>query len=139
VPGPGVGEAMLESSSILHAKQQRLAYLQSSGLLSDEQFEQQSASLRQAEADDSHDAVAPAGEDFYRLLRFQGLSVTSDAVVTFLWTAQSVQAAAMTLVQAGLRTGRSYVVSYLWDQYGGTPTRPDTARTIDFAYGGVER
>jgi hypothetical protein len=139
VPGPGVGDAVLERSSILHAKQQRLAYLRSSGQLSAEQFELQSASLRQAEADDSHDAVAPTGDDFYRLLRFQGLSVTSDAVVTFLWTAQSVQAAAMTLVQAGLRTGRSYVVSYLWDQYGGTPTRPDTARTVDFAYGGAER
>jgi hypothetical protein len=139
VPGPGAGEAVLERSSILHAKQERLEFLRSSGLLPDEQFELQSASLRQAEADDSHDAVVPAGDDFYRLLRFQGLSVTSDAVVTFLWTAQSVQAAAMTLVQAGLRTGRSYVVSYLWDQYGGTPTRPDTARTVDFAYGGAER
>jgi hypothetical protein len=139
VPGPGSGEAELERNSVLHQRQERLDYLRSSGLLSAEQFARESAMLRQADADDRHDAIDPGEVHFYRLLSLQGMSVTSDALVTFLWTAQSVQAAALTLLQASLRTGRSYVVGYLWDMYGGTPIRPDFARTVDFAYGGVDR
>lgn len=138
-PAPGAAAAALERNGIPHLRRQRLAYLQSVGLLSAEQFVQQSALLRQAEAADSHDAIDPANQDFDRTLSFQGLSVTSDAIVTFLWTAQSVQAAALTVLQASLRTGRSYVMAYFWDAYGGTPTRPDAARTVDFAYGGVDR
>ncbi|HEX3402946.1 MAG TPA: hypothetical protein VHT74_21730, partial [Acetobacteraceae bacterium] len=132
-------EASLDHASIMSLRQQRLAALRSSGLLSAAQADRQSALLRQAEADDSHDAIDPGADDFYRLLSYQGLSVTSDALVTFMWTAQSVQAAAVTLLQASLRTGRSYAVAYLWDWYGDTPTRPDIARTVDFAYGGVDR
>jgi hypothetical protein len=139
VPSPGADDAVLERASILHQRHERLAYLRSSGLLSAAQFARETAMLRQAEADDSHDSTDPAEAHFYRLLSFQGLSVTSDALVTFLWTAQSVQAAAVTLLQASLRTGRSYAVAYLWDLYGGSPTRPDFARTVDFAYGGVDR
>jgi len=139
VPAPGASEAVLENGSVMQQRQQRLAYLRSAGLLSDAQFTRQSALLRQAEAADSHDAVDPAAADFYRLLSFQGLSVTSDAIVTFLWTAQSLQAAALTALQAGLRTGRTYLFGYLWDGYAGTPTRPDAARTLDFAYGGDDR
>lgn len=139
LPAPGAADALLQRASILHQRQERLSHLRAAGVLSAEQFAEQSALLRQAEAADSHDAVDPAMEDFYRLLSFQGLSVTSDALVTFLWTAQSVQAAALTLLQASLRTGRSYFAAYLWDQYGSTPTRPDTARTVDFNYGGIDR
>ncbi len=139
LPAPGAADALLQRASILHQRQERLSHLRAAGVLSAEQFTEQSALLRQAEAADSHDAVDPAMEDFYRLLSFQGLSVTSDALVTFLWTAQSVQAAALTLLQASLRTGRSYFAAYLWDQYGSTPTRPDTARTVDFNYGGIDR
>jgi hypothetical protein len=139
VPGPGANEALLERSSVAHVRQQRLEYLRSAGVLSPEQFGQQMALLRQAEAANGHDAVDPASEGFYRVLSFQGLSVTSDAIVTFLWTAQSVQAAAVTLLQATLRSGRSYVTAYFWDRYGGTPTRTDAARVVDFAYGGVDR
>lgn len=138
-PAPGAAEASLDHASIMSLRQQRLAALRSSGLLSAAQADRQSALLRQAEADDSHDAIDPGADDFYRLLSYQGLSVTSDALVTFMWTAQSVQAAAVTLLQASLRTGRSYAVAYLWDWYGDTPTRPDIARTVDFAYGGVDR
>jgi hypothetical protein len=138
-PTPGAAEASLDHASIMSLRQQRLAALRSSGLLSAAQADRQSALLRQAEADDSHDAIDPGADDFYRLLSYQGLSVTSDALVTFMWTAQSVQAAAVTLLQASLRTGRSYAVAYLWDWYGDTPTRPDIARTVDFAYGGVDR
>jgi len=138
-PAPGAAEASLDHASIMSLRQQRLAALRSSGLLSAAQADRQSALLRQAEADDSHDAIDPGADDFYRLLSYQGLSVTSDALVTFMWTAQSVQAAAVTLLQASLRTGRSYAVAYLWDWYGDTPTRPDIARSVDFAYGGVDR
>lgn len=138
-PAPGAAEASLDHASIMSLRQRRLAALRSSGLLSAAQADRQSALLRQAEADDSHDAIDPGADDFYRLLSYQGLSVTSDALVTFMWTAQSVQAAAVTLLQASLRTGRSYAVAYLWDWYGDTPTRPDIARTVDFAYGGVDR
>jgi len=138
-PAPGAAEASLDRASIMSLRQRRLAALRSSGLLSAAQADRQSALLRQAEADDSHDAIDPGADDFYRLLSYQGLSVTSDALVTFMWTAQSVQAAAVTLLQASLRTGRSYAVAYLWDWYGDTPTRPDIARTVDFAYGGVDR
>jgi hypothetical protein len=138
-PTPGAAEASLDYASIMSLRQRRLAALRSSGLLSAAQADRQSALLRQAEADDSHDAIDPGADDFYRLLSYQGLSVTSDALVTFMWTAQSVQAAAVTLLQASLRTGRSYAVAYLWDWYGDTPTRPDIARTVDFAYGGVDR
>ena len=139
VPAPGADEAVLDRSSILHLRQRRLEYLRSTGLLSTAQFDQQSALLHQADAADSHDAIDPSTESFYRLLSLQGLSVTSDAIVTFLWTAQSVQAAAVTLLQASLRTGRGYAMAYFWELYGGTPTRPDSARTVDFAYGGIDR
>lgn len=135
-PAPGAADAVLNRDGMLAAKQQALVSLQSSGLLSAEQVEQQSALLRQADAYDSHDAVDPGTIQFYRLLSYQGLSVTSDALVTFLWTAQSVQAAAVTLLQASVRTGRSYAMAYLWDWYGSAPTRPDIARTVDFSYGG---
>jgi hypothetical protein len=139
VPGPDAAAAVLERSSILHQRQQRLAYLRSSGLLSTEQFNRESTMLREADADDRHDAIDPGEAHFYRLLSLQGMSVTSDALVTFLWTAQSVQAAALTAMQAGFRAGRGYVVAYLWDLYGGAPTRPDFARTVDFAYGSADR
>jgi hypothetical protein len=139
VPSPGAGDAVLERNSILHQRQEQLGYLRSSGLLSADQFDREAAMLRQADADDSHDSVDPAQVHFYQLLSYQGMSITSDALVTFLWTAQSVQAAALTLLQASLRTGRSYVVAYMWDLYGGAPTRPDIARTVDFAYGGINR
>jgi hypothetical protein len=139
IPGPDASAAVLERSTIQHQRQERIAYLRSSGLLSAEQFDREMAMLREAEADDRHDAIDPGEAHFYRLLSLQGMSVTSDALVTFLWTAQSVQAAALTMMQAGFRAGRSYVASYLWDLYGGAPTRPDFARTVDFAYGGADR
>lgn len=139
VPGPDVAAANLERSSILHQRQERLAYLRSAGLLSAEQFDRESAMLREADADDRHDATDPREAHFYRLLSLQGMSVTSDALVTFLWTAQSVQAAALTMMQAGFRAARGYAASYLWDLYGGAPKRPDFARTVDFAYGSADR
>jgi hypothetical protein len=131
LPSPGANDATLEQNSMAQRRQARLDALRSAGVLSSEQYARQSALLRQEEAG----VVDPATHEFYRLLSFQGLSITSDALVTFLWTAQSVQAAALTLLQAGLRTGRSYVGAYLWDWYGGAPMRPDVARVVDFAYG----
>ncbi len=136
VPAPGADEATLEQANMLHGRQQRLDYLRSAGMLSADDYTAEVALLRREAAGQT--TSDPGTDGLYRLLSYQGLSVTSDALVTFLWTAQSVQAAALTLLQAGARTGRSYLVSYLWGQYGSAATRPDVARTVDFAYGGFE-
>jgi hypothetical protein len=138
-PMPGVDDSTLQRSGDALLRQRRLAALLAAGVLSQQQYAEQLALLRQQEAAVGQDAIDPGTQEFYRLLSFQGLSVASDAVVTFLWTAQSVQAAALTLLQAGLRTGRSYIAAYLWNWYGSAPTRPDVARTVDFAYGATER
>lgn len=138
-PMPGVDEGTLQRDGVELLRQRRLAVLLAAGVLSQQQYAEQLASLRREEAAVGQGAIDPGTQEFYRLLSFQGLSVASDAVVTFLWTAQSVQAAALTLLQAGLRTGRSYAAAYLWNWYGGAPTRPDVPRTVDFAYGTTER
>jgi hypothetical protein len=139
LPAPGATDAALDHASMAHRRQERLASLHASGALSADEFTRQSAALRQAEVAGNQAGADPTREEFYRLLSLQGLTVTSDAVVTFLWTAQSVQAAALTMAQAGLRIGRGYVTAYVWDWYGGAPTRPDTPSTLDFAYAGVVR
>jgi len=133
VPFPDADDTALAQSSLLRRKQQQLDTLLSAGVMTTDDHARQTSLLRQAEA---NGATGSAGaEQFYRLLSFQGLSITSDAAVTFLWTAKSVPAAVLTVLQAGMRTGRNYLASYLWDSYAGGPTRPDVARTVDFAYG----
>lgn len=133
VPYPGADETALAQSSLLRRKQQQLDILLSGGVVTADDYARQTSLLRQSEAN----GVAADAEaaQFYRLLSFQGLSITSDAAVTFLWTAQSVPAAVLTFLQAGMRTGRNSVVSYLWGSHADGPTRPDVARTVDFRYG----
>jgi hypothetical protein len=134
VPNPDADETALARSSLLRRKQQQLDVLLSAGVMTTDDHARQTSLL----LSEASNATGDAGADqFYRLLSFQGLSITSDAAVTFLWTAQSVPAAVLTVLQAGMRTGRNYLASYLWDSYVGGPTRPDIARTVDFAYGRV--
>lgn len=136
VPAPDADRTMLERANFANRRQERLDYLRSAGIVSPEDYQRQLSLLRQAAA--RQDNTDPGTDEFYQLLGLQGLSVTSDALVTFMWTAQSVQAAALTLLQAGMRTGRSYLASYLWDQYSNDATRPDVARVVDFTYAGVK-
>ena len=136
LPAFDLPEEGLARSAIALERAGRLAELVAAKSLTPGEAEQQDAAMRTAERRESMHAFDPATVGFYRWLSFQSVAALSDASLTFLWTAQSLQAATVTLLQQTLRTGRTYIGRWVWSEVSTQDTRPDAARVVDFAYGG---
>jgi hypothetical protein len=113
----------------------RLQALVAEGVLTEAEALRQQAAVRDAAAHEGSWSFDPDTIDGLRWFSLQSGMALSDASLTFLWTAQSLQAATVTLLQTSLRSARSWLTGVFWNHVGTPVTRADAARVVDFAYG----
>lgn len=136
LPGFDPGPAALARAGIVQQRIARLEALVAQGALTDEEAARQEAAVRATAEHELPWAYDPATVEGLRWFSMQtGLALT-DAGLTYLWTEQSLQAAALTALQTGLRSARSWLTGVIWNQVSSTAPRSDAARVVDFAYGG---
>ena len=136
LPGFDLEPAALARASITQDRIARLEALVAQGALSAEAAHAQEEAIRAAAEREMPRAYDPSTVEGLRWFSMQtGLAVT-DAGLTYVWTERSVQAAALTALQTGLRSARTYITSVIWNEVSSGTTRLDAARVVDFAYGG---
>lgn len=136
LPSFELSPAALARAGITRERVARLEALVAQGALTQDEARRQEAALRDTSANPEVWAFDPATVEGMRWVSLQGASALSNAVLTFVWTAQSLQAATLTLAQTGAISARSYLTNLFWNQVSKQETRPDAARVVDFAYGG---
>jgi hypothetical protein len=137
LPAFDLGPAALTRAGIVRYRLARLEALVAEGKLTVAEARAQKAAIRDAAARDAAWTLDPATVDGLRWVTEQSGLALSDAVITYVWTARSVQAAALTALQTGLRSARTYLTGWVWSEVSPPATREDTARVVDFAYGGA--
>ncbi len=135
LPAFDAGSAALARGGIAQERIARLKALVAEGALTEEEARRQEAAIREAAAHEGVWSFDPDTIDGFRWASLQVGQALTDASLTFLWTAQSLQAAAVTALQTGARSARSYLTSVVWNRVRPV-TRADSARVVDFAYGG---
>ena len=136
LPAFDTPRTVLAEGGIARERLAQLSDLVVEGTLSRADAERQAAAIRRTAERDGSEAIDPGDISFYRWLTFQSSAAMSDAALTFMWTAQSLQAAAVTLLQTSFRSARGYIGTKVWNYFGTPTTRPDVARVVDFEYGG---
>lgn len=136
LPGFDLGPAALARAGIVQERIARLQALVAQGALTEEEAHRQEAAVRVAAARELAWSYDPATVQGLRWFSMQTGLAATDAGLTYLWTEQSLQAAALTALQTGLRSARSYLTGVVWSRVSTTTTRSDAARVVDFAYGG---
>ncbi len=136
LPGFDLGPAALARAGIVQERIVRLQALVAQGALTEEEARRQAAVIRAAAERELPWAYDPATVQGLRWFSMQTGLAATDAGLTYLWTEQSLQAAALTALQTGLRSVRTYLTNIVWTHVSNTATRSDAARVVDFAYGG---
>ena len=135
LPPFDAGSAALARAGVTQERIARLHVLVAEGALTEEEARRQEAAIRDAAAHEGTWSFDPDTVDGLRWGSLQVGQALTDASLTFLWTAQSLQAAAVTALQTSLRSARSYLTSVVWNTVRPV-TRADAARVVDFGYGG---
>ena len=135
LPAFDLGPAALARAGIVQERIARLHALVAQGALTEAEAHQQEAAIRAAAERELQRAYDPSTIEGLRWFSMQTGLAATDAGLTYLWTEQSLQAAALTALQTGLRSARTYLTGVVWNQVGLTTTRSDAARVVDFAYG----
>ena len=136
LPPFDIGSVALAHAGIVQERIARLHALVAEGALSEDQARSQEAAIRNAASREGQWAFDPDTIDGFRWFSLQSGLALTDASLTYMWTAQSLQAAAVTALQTSLRSARSYLTGVVWSHVSTPVTRVDQARVVDFAYGG---
>lgn len=139
LPAFDLAPTALAGAGIVQDRLARLRALVAQGALTEQEAHRQEAEIRDSAAREGSWSFDPDTIDGFRWFSLQAGSALSDASLTFLWTAQSVQAATVTLLQTSLRSAQAYATSVFWKHVATPVTRADAARVVDFAYGGTEQ
>lgn len=135
LPSFDLSAEALARAGVTQARVAKVQALVAEGALTEQVARQQEAAIRDAAAHEGSWSFDPDTIDGLRWLSLQTGMALSDASLTFLWTAQSLQAATVTLLQTSLRSARTYFTTVFWNRVAPV-TRADSPRVVDFAYGG---
>ncbi len=137
LPAFDLAPSALAGAGIVQDRIARLQALVAEGALNEEEARRQETAIRESAAREGSWSFDPDTIEGFRWFALQTGSALSDASLTFLWTAQSLQAATVTLLQTSLRSAQAYFTGVFWKHVTTPVTRVDAARVVDFAYGGT--
>lgn len=138
LPDPGLTQEMVERDTVVQQRITSLDTLLKAGLISQATYEEQMKTLAEMGLDPSSTTPDPATIALYKTIAYRPVVSMANIFIDYYWIGQPFATGVLLLLQVTINSFKFYFHELAWEKFVSASQRRDSARKVDFAYGGID-